>query len=84
MYRGYEYFEHSGGMDAFGTQLIFFPALDYGLVTFGNTAVTSNAVGVKLIWHLVDEKLGIPAAGRYDWDAEFVSLPPSSSLQSEA
>jgi hypothetical protein len=77
VYRGYEFFEHSGGMEAFGTQLIFFPRLDYGLVTFGNTAATSNAAGIKLIWHLVDEKLGVPQGERFDWDARFVSLPPT-------
>jgi hypothetical protein len=74
VYRGYEYFEHSGGMEAFGTQLIFFPKLKYGLVTFGNTATTSNFVGMKLIFHLVDEKLGIPEDKRFDWNKKYVPL----------
>ncbi len=68
VYKGYEYFEHPGGMEAFGADVIFFPALNYGLVAFGNTATTSNAVEQRLIWHLVDNKLGIPQNERFDWD----------------
>jgi CubicO group peptidase (beta-lactamase class C family) len=75
VYKGHEYFEHSGGMEAFGAQLIFFPKLNYGLVTFGNTAMSSNALGTKLIWHLVDEKLGIPKEERYPWDARYAFFP---------
>lgn len=57
------------GMHANGKTVIF-PALDYGLVSFGNTAQTSNAVEMKLIFHLVDEKLGIPHEKRWDWDKQ--------------
>jgi len=68
VYHGYEFFEHSGGMIAYGTDVIFFPALNYGLVAFANTAVTSNWVEQALIWHLVDEHLNIPKKERFDWD----------------
>lgn len=68
VYQGYEYFEHSGGMVAFGTELIFFPALNYGLVAFANTAVTSNWLEQALVWHLIDEHLGIPKEDRFDWN----------------
>ena len=67
-YQGYEYFTHSGGMEAFGAEVIFFPALNYGIVSLGNTASTSNCVENRLIWHLVDEKLGVPKEKRFDWN----------------
>ncbi|TVY52262.1 Protein flp, partial [Lachnellula suecica] len=67
-YQGYEFFQHSGGMEAFGAEVLIFPALSYGLVSFGNTASTSNAVEMKLLFHLLDEKLGIPHDKRWDWD----------------
>ena len=38
IYNKYEFFTHTGGMEAFGTLIVFFPELEYGLVTFGNTA----------------------------------------------
>ena len=69
-YKGYEFFEHGGGMEAFGAQVIFFPALKYGIVTFGNTAVTSNMAEEMLLWHLVDEKLGLPEKERFDWNKQ--------------
>jgi CubicO group peptidase (beta-lactamase class C family) len=68
VYKGYEFFEHGGGVEAFGAEVIFFPALKYGLVSFGNTAITSNAAEARLIWHLIDEKLGIPHKERFDWN----------------
>jgi CubicO group peptidase (beta-lactamase class C family) len=68
VYQGYEFFEHSGGMVAYGTEVIFFPALNYGLVAFANTAVTSNWLEQALVWHLVDEHLKIPKKERFDWN----------------
>ncbi len=68
VYQGYEFFEHSGGMIAFATDLIFFSALNYGLIAFANTAVTSNFLEQALLWHLVDEHLNIPQEKRFDWN----------------
>lgn len=66
-YQGYEFFTHSGGMEAFGAEVIFFPKLKYGIVSLGNTASTSNAVEERLMWHLIDEKLGVPEEERFGW-----------------
>ncbi|KAI0888186.1 beta-lactamase/transpeptidase-like protein [Annulohypoxylon maeteangense] len=66
-YKGHRLFKHSGGMEAYGALVYFFPDLEFGVVTLANTAVTSNVVGQELIWKLVDEKLGIPKEDRYDW-----------------
>ncbi|CAG8961253.1 hypothetical protein HYFRA_00013309 [Hymenoscyphus fraxineus] len=68
VYQGYEFFSHAGGMEAFGAEVIFFPALNYGVVGFGNTGGTSNAVEQVLQWQLIDDKLGIPAEKRVDWN----------------
>jgi hypothetical protein len=67
VYKGHEFIQHSGGMEAFGTNVIIFPALKYGLVAFGNTAVTANVVEEIIMWHLIDDKLKIPQAERFDW-----------------
>ncbi|KAJ5047542.1 uncharacterized protein L3040_003365 [Drepanopeziza brunnea f. sp. 'multigermtubi'] len=71
VYRGHQFYEHSGGMEAFGAQIIFFPELKYGLCSFGNTGVTSNNVELKAIWKLIDDKLGVPPKERFDWDKKF-------------
>ncbi|KAI2469640.1 beta-lactamase/transpeptidase-like protein [Annulohypoxylon bovei var. microspora] len=66
-YKGHRLFTHSGGMEAYGALVYFFPDLKYGVVTLGNTAVSSNVVGMELVWKLIDDKLGIAQADRYDW-----------------
>ena len=76
-YQGYEFFTHGGGMEAFGAEVIFFPALKYGIVSLGNTATTSNAVEERLMWHLMDEKLDIPNEKRFDWKKTHRNLCPS-------
>lgn len=73
-YRGHTFWTHAGGMHAYGAEVFFFPDLDFGVVTFGNTAGTSNYVGVITVWKLVDDKLGIPEEERHDWAAEYVIL----------
>lgn len=47
---------------------VFFPKLNYGVVAFGNTGMTSNAVELALRWKLIDDKLKIPAEKRFDWN----------------
>lgn len=66
-YKGHRVFTHSGGMEAYGALVYFFPDLEYGVITLGNTAITSNVVGNELIWKLIDDKLGISEEDRYDW-----------------
>lgn len=59
-----------------GPRSSFFPGLDFGLVTFGNMAVTSNSVGLFALWQLVDERLRVLEEERFDWEATCAS--PSS------
>jgi CubicO group peptidase (beta-lactamase class C family) len=68
VYQGYECVQHGGGLEAFGSNVIFFPELRYGLVAFGNIASFSNIAEVALQWHLIDEKLKIPKERRFDWN----------------
>ncbi|TVY34820.1 Protein flp, partial [Lachnellula subtilissima] len=68
VYQGYEHFGHSGSMEAFGAEVVILPDLNYGVVSFGNTGKTSNFAILKLIYHLIDEKLAIPPEKRYDWN----------------
>lgn len=69
VYQGYQFYEHTGGMNAFGAELILFPELKYAVTILGNTAVTSNYAAKKLAFELIDKKLGVPAEKRFDWDA---------------
>jgi hypothetical protein len=78
-YQGYEFFTHSGGMEAFGAEVIFFPKLKYGIVSLGNTA-TSNAVEERLMWYLVDEKIGVPERKRFDWNKKYKALRSPSII----
>lgn len=71
-YRGHAFWTHSGGMHAYGAEVFFFPGLDFGVVTFGNTAGTSNYVGLFAVWQLVDDRLGVPDEERHDWQAGYV------------
>ncbi len=71
VYKGYEFWEHTGGMEAFAAEVIFFPGLGeggYGVVGFGNTAVTSNYVEKALVFKLIDDKIGLAEKERYDWN----------------
>jgi CubicO group peptidase (beta-lactamase class C family) len=70
-YQGYEFFRHSGGMEAFGAEVIFFPELKYGVVSLGNTASTSNAVETRLMGQLVADKIGVPEEKRFDWNKKY-------------
>jgi len=66
VYKGYEFITHGGASDAFGTNIMFFPALKYGVVGFANTAGTGNAVVEVLTWKLLNDKLKVPAHDRYN------------------
>lgn len=71
-YRGHKFWEHDGGMHAYGAEVYFFPDLEFGVVTFGNTAMSSNALGLILLWELIDDKLGVPEDERHDWGSKYV------------
>jgi hypothetical protein len=68
VYRGHLWYQHSGAMEAYGANVIFFPEIKYGTVSFGNVAGSSNAAEEALMWHLIDEKLQIPEEDRFDWN----------------
>lgn len=71
-YKGYEWFQHSGGMEGYGANVIFFPDLKWGSVAFANTAGSSNALEEKVMWYLIDEKLEVKEEKRYDWNKGYV------------
>lgn len=70
-YRGRRACTHSGSMETFGTEVYFFPDLDYGVITMGNTQISSNIVGQLMAWKLIDDKLGVPEEERWDWAGSF-------------
>lgn len=70
VYQGVQFYEHSGGMNAFGAELILIPELKYSVVILANTAVTSNYVAQTLAYHLIDERLDVPVEKRFDWNLQ--------------
>lgn len=75
VYHGRRLFMHTGGVLAYGAMVIWMPSENFGLVGFANTAITSRYVLDALLWHLIDEKLAVPSAQRYDWNTRSVPLP---------
>lgn len=57
-------------MESFGAQVIFFPGLGngFGVVGLGNTAGTSNFAEQRVLWELIDDKMGVPKEQRWDWN----------------
>jgi CubicO group peptidase (beta-lactamase class C family) len=71
-YRGHRVLTHSGGMEAYGADLFFFPGLRYGIIAMGNTALSSNFAGREMIWKLINDRLGVPESERFDWSTRYV------------
>ncbi|KUJ20474.1 beta-lactamase/transpeptidase-like protein [Mollisia scopiformis] len=66
-YNGYQVFMHSGGIEAFGNHIIFIPELNWAAVASGNTAYTSTFACIELIHKLLDDKIGLSHAQRFNW-----------------
>ncbi|KAI8681328.1 Beta-lactamase domain-containing protein [Fusarium keratoplasticum] len=66
LYHGHLMYSHGGGMMAAGSTVIWLPDDKLGLVAFGNTSITSNAVIDTVLYKLLDEKLGIAPEKRTD------------------
>jgi CubicO group peptidase (beta-lactamase class C family) len=69
-YHGQRFYEHGGRTQAYGAQLIIFPDLEYSIISFANTAETSNNAEHSLLYHLIDEKLEVPRKFRFDWNQQ--------------
>jgi len=54
-------------MEAFITNLVIFPSLKYGLISFANTGHGASPTEEILQWHLIDDHLGIPQNERHNW-----------------
>jgi CubicO group peptidase (beta-lactamase class C family) len=68
LYKGYLIYMHSGGMHAYGSQVYWLPDEKFGIVAFGNTALTSNAVEDIVSYRLIGDKLRILEVDRFDFD----------------
>ena len=52
---------HGGGLTGFGTQIYMLPGLNFGVVTMGNSFLTSNDAGDIIASKLIVEKLNLTA-----------------------
>jgi CubicO group peptidase (beta-lactamase class C family) len=71
LHKGHVVYTHSGGMHAFASEVYWFPEAMYGVVVFGNTAI-SQPLEETIAWKLIDDKLGIPQKERADYGAKYV------------
>lgn len=76
LHKGHVVYTHSGGMHAFASEVYWFPEAMYGVVVFGNTAL-SQPLEETIAWKLVDDKLGISQKDRVDYGAKYVSVGPT-------
>lgn len=74
-FRGHVVYTHSGGMHAYGAEVYWLPEHKYGVVAFGNTALTSNAAEDVLGWRLIQDKLGIPREEQYGFNEKYATFP---------
>ncbi|KAK3657605.1 hypothetical protein LTR56_002380 [Elasticomyces elasticus] len=75
---------HDGGLTGFGTCLYLFPGLDYGVVTMGNTAGTSNHAGSMVASLLLVQRLGLSGANITEVTDTLLSASQASLLPSAA
>ena len=71
VYQGVEIVWHDGGIDGFGTEIVLVPSLQFAVVTQANTTYTSNYAGTALVYHLIDNKLGVAPDKRFDWNQKY-------------
>ncbi len=71
---------HPGGMHAYGAEVFWLPDVKFGVVTFGNTVVSSNWQQLDVVYRLIEDKLGIAADERINIREMQVSSLPSSVL----
>lgn len=77
LHKGHVVYTHSGGMHAFASEVYWFPEAMYGVVVFGNTAI-SQPLEETIAWKLIDDKLGIPQKERTDYGAKYVYVDPNA------
>jgi len=70
-YRGELIIGHGGGIQGFGTNLMFIPSRGWGVVMMANTGFSSNLAETILTWELIDDLLGVPREERFDWSGAF-------------
>jgi hypothetical protein len=63
---GWEYFQHSGGMNGFAAFVVFIPKLKFGLVAFSNDYNNTIEPAAALLWKLVYDKFDIPTNFRHN------------------
>lgn len=63
---------HSGTETAYGSQVFWLPGTKFGVVAFANAADTSNSAAQVLVWELIENRLRVPPADRYNINDRFV------------
>lgn len=66
-YRGELFIEHQGAQPGFATMVVFLPNRGFGVTVFCNNLVGGGGATEVLVYHLIDEFLGIPVEERVDW-----------------
>ncbi|KAJ4155971.1 hypothetical protein LMH87_001189 [Akanthomyces muscarius] len=70
---------HSGTETAYGSQVFWLPDIKFGVVAFANAADTANSAAQVLIWELIENKLQVPSADRYNINDRLKPKPDDGS-----
>ena len=66
-------YKHAGGMHAYGCEVFWMPEINYAVVAFANTAISSNALELDIVYRLIEDRLQIPAKDRIDSRSTYVT-----------
>lgn len=64
-YHGEIVYKHAGTTPAYATQVYWLPRHKYGVVVMANSG-SANAAEDEVVWRLIEAKLGVPEAQRYN------------------
>lgn len=62
-------YKHGGTMLAYGTQVFWLPEINYAIIAMGNIAGSANFAEEVILWRLIEDKLRIPQADRFNISA---------------
>lgn len=81
LFHGQVLYKHNGQGLSFGSTVFWLPERNYGVVSFGNTFLTSNYAQEVIIRRLVEDKMAIADKERYNVSSRCVcSVVDSSAL----
>lgn len=67
VYQGELIVSHTGGIQGYGSFVVFLPKRQFGLVILGNHMIAASAAAIVLVYQAIDDFLEVPVKERFDW-----------------